>query len=221
MSKYRCARAMFRNRVSSRGPVPSARTSLVSTPRFRCLKSDKAQVVFRDARGFDGQAFSDRFRGDRDLDLPRRDLHFLDQAQKRADAWLILGVAFTSDQRCNSLRNVCGLLRAGRADDTGLDRRNTEMPSDEISNQGLQLWCGQTPATGILRARAADQTMGYIVTQPAPLRSATCPRESVLPIRLRPDFSVVFEGYAGGAVNRATPRRTRMRSLRADILRTC
>jgi hypothetical protein len=24
--------------------------------------------------------------------------------------------------------------------------------------------------------------------------SATCPRESVLPIRLRPDFSVVFEG---------------------------
>ena len=29
--------------------------------------------------------------------------------------------------------------------------------------------------------------------------SATCPRESVLPIRLRPDFSVVFEGYAGGA----------------------
>ncbi|MFN3746311.1 MAG: hypothetical protein ACK4TL_16540, partial [Hyphomicrobiaceae bacterium] len=29
--------------------------------------------------------------------------------------------------------------------------------------------------------------------------SATCPRQSVLPIRLRPDFSVVFEGYAGGA----------------------
>jgi hypothetical protein len=32
--------------------------------------------------------------------------------------------------------------------------------------------------------------------------SATCPRESVLPIRLRPDFSVVFEGYAGWAANR-------------------
>ena len=54
-----------------------------------------------------------------------------------------------------------------------------------------------------------------------PILSATCPRESVLPIRLRPDFLVVFEGYAGGAVNRATPRRARMRSLRADILRTC
>ena len=32
-----------------------------------------------------------------------------------------------------------------------------------------------------------------------PFLSATCPRESVLPIRLRPDFSVVFEGYAGRA----------------------
>lgn len=29
--------------------------------------------------------------------------------------------------------------------------------------------------------------------------SATCPRESVLPIRLRSDFFVVFEGYAGEA----------------------
>ena len=27
--------------------------------------------------------------------------------------------------------------------------------------------------------------------------SATCPCESVLPIRLRPDFSVIFKGYAG------------------------
>jgi hypothetical protein len=32
-----------------------------------------------------------------------------------------------------------------------------------------------------------------------PTPSATCPRESVLPIRLRPDFFVVFEGYAGEA----------------------
>ena len=32
-----------------------------------------------------------------------------------------------------------------------------------------------------------------------PIPSATCPSESVLPIRLRPEFSVVFEGYAGGA----------------------
>ena len=51
--------------------------------------------------------------------------------------------------------------------------------------------------------------------------TATCPRESVLPIRLRPDFSVVFEGYAGGAVNRPSPQEARKHSLRADILWTC
>jgi hypothetical protein len=38
-----------------------------------------------------------------------------------------------------------------------------------------------------------------------PTPSATCPRESVLPIRLRPDFSVVFEGYAGGAEHLLAP----------------
>jgi len=32
-----------------------------------------------------------------------------------------------------------------------------------------------------------------------PSLSATCPRESVLPIRLQPEFLVVFEGYAGEA----------------------
>jgi hypothetical protein len=32
--------------------------------------------------------------------------------------------------------------------------------------------------------------------------SATCPRESVLTIRLQPDFLVVFEGYAGEAEHR-------------------
>ena len=50
--------------------------------------------------------------------------------------------------------------------------------------------------------------------------SATCPRESVLLIRLRPDFSVVFEGYAGGAEHRPLREMSRRRSLRADILRT-
>ena len=35
--------------------------------------------------------------------------------------------------------------------------------------------------------------------RPAP--SATCPSESVLPIRLPPDFSVVFGGYAGGVIH--------------------
>ncbi len=51
--------------------------------------------------------------------------------------------------------------------------------------------------------------------------SATCPRETLLPIRLWPDFSVVFGGYAGWAVNRHIPQSARTRSLRADILRTC
>src|SRR5690554_2952833 len=36
-----------------------------------------------------------------------------------------------------------------------------------------------------------------------PTLSAICPRESVLPIRLRPDFLVVLEGYAGGALHLA------------------
>jgi len=52
------------------------------------------------------------------------------------------------------------------------------------------------------------------------LRSATCPRESVLPIWLRPDFSVVFEGYAGGAEHWPPRQEARKRSLRADILWT-
>ena len=51
-------------------------------------------------------------------------------------------------------------------------------------------------------------------------RSATSPRESVLPIWLRPDFSVVFEGYAGGAEHWPWRREARKRSLRAVILRT-
>jgi hypothetical protein len=33
----------------------------------------------------------------------------------------------------------------------------------------------------------------------SPVPSASCPCKSVLPIRLRPDFLVVLEGYAGGA----------------------
>lgn len=51
--------------------------------------------------------------------------------------------------------------------------------------------------------------------------SATCPRESVLPIWLQPDFSVVFEGYVAGAVNRPKCQQGRSRSLTTDILRTC
>jgi len=53
-----------------------------------------------------------------------------------------------------------------------------------------------------------------------PIPSATCPREKVLPIWLGPDFSVVFEGYAGGAEHWQWCREARKRSLMADILRT-
>ena len=53
-----------------------------------------------------------------------------------------------------------------------------------------------------------------------PIPSATCPRESVLPIRLRPDFLVVFEGYAGGAEHWPLRREAWKWSLRADILWT-
>ena len=48
--------------------------------------------------------------------------------------------------------------------------------------------------TPLLRVQAGNRLEGS-----NPFHSATCPHESVLPIRLRPDFSVVFDGYAGGA----------------------
>ena len=47
-------------------------------------------------------------------------------------------------------------------------------------------------------------------------RPATYPSESVLLIRLRPDFSVVFEGYAGGAEHLSQCQEASNRSLRAD-----
>ena len=46
-----------------------------------------------------------------------------------------------------------------------------------------------------------------------PFVSATCPRESVLPIRLRLDFSVIFKGYAGGAEHRPRRQKGQKRSL--------
>lgn len=69
--------------------------------------------------------------------------------------------------------------------------------------------------TPLLRVQAGNRLEGS-----NPFRSATCPRESVLPIRLRPDFFVVFEGYAGGAEHRRQHLEARKRSLRTDILRT-
>src|SRR6056297_3144888 len=49
-----------------------------------------------------------------------------------------------------------------------------------------------------------------------PLRPATCPSESVLPILLPPDFIVVFEGYAGGAENWLRREEAWKRSLRVS-----
>ena len=69
--------------------------------------------------------------------------------------------------------------------------------------------------TPLLRVQTGNRLEGS-----NPFVSATCPRESVLPIRLRPDFSVVFEGYAGGAEHWLRLQKARQRSLRADILRT-
>ena len=55
------------------------------------------------------------------------------------------------------------------------------------------------------------------VALPPPL----APNESVLLIRLRPNFSVVFGGYAGGAINRCLRQPAPTWSLRADTLQTC
>ena len=53
-----------------------------------------------------------------------------------------------------------------------------------------------------------------------PTASATCPSEIVLPIRLLPDFSVVFGGYAGEAEHSPLRQKVRKGSLRAVILPT-
>lgn len=70
--------------------------------------------------------------------------------------------------------------------------------------------------TPLLRVQTGNRLEGS-----NPFVSATFPRESVLSIRLRPEFLVVFGGYAGEAVNRHTTQQARKRSPRADILQTC
>lgn len=70
--------------------------------------------------------------------------------------------------------------------------------------------------TPLLRVQAGNRLEGS-----NPFVSATCPRESVLPIRLRLDFLVAFEGYTGGAEHRRRRHEARKRSLRLDILWTC
>ena len=69
--------------------------------------------------------------------------------------------------------------------------------------------------TPLLRGQTGNRLEGS-----NPFVSATCPRESVLPIRLRPEFLVVFEGYAGGAEHQRGRHAVRKRSLRGYILRT-
>ena len=69
--------------------------------------------------------------------------------------------------------------------------------------------------TPLLRVQAGNRLEGS-----NPFHSATCPRERVLPVRPRPDFLVVFEGYAGGAEHWCRRQEARRRSLKADILRT-
>lgn len=62
--------------------------------------------------------------------------------------------------------------------------------------------------------------MGNCLEGSNPFLSATSPRESVLPIRLRPDFFVVVEGYAGGAEHWPPSQKAWKRSLGASILLT-
>ena len=58
----------------------------------------------------------------------------------------------------------------------------------------LRRGAGVVDRGGLENRCARERTVG---SNPTP--SATSPRESVLPIWPQPDFSVVFEGYAGEA----------------------
>jgi hypothetical protein len=114
--------------------------------------------------------------------------------------------------------------------DLSRGRRSCTMPGDTIARGLRKPRPAATYPTGLVPRRDAgavergglENRCGCKPTEGSnPSPSATCPHESVLPIRLRPDFSVVFEGYAGGAVNRPCCQEAPKWSLRADILRTC
>src|SRR5690606_26182388 len=67
----------------------------------------------------------------------------------------------------------------------------------------------------VARFRPVSQPMPLdLLEQGSPTPSATCPRESVLPIRLRPDFSVIFKGYASEAEHRPRCQVAQKGSLR-------
>ncbi len=95
-----------------------------------------------------------------------------------------------------SLRNVEDLLH-----ERGIDICHEPVP--QIASSHIFQWL--TPQRRFDRSRVP---------------SATCPHESILPIRLRPDFLVVFEGYAGWAEHWRLRQKARKRSLRASILWT-
>ena len=67
--------------------------------------------------------------------------------------------------------------------------------------------------TPLLRVQTGNRLVGS-----NPIVSATCPSESVLRVRLRPESSVVFVGYAGGAEHWTPRQEARKRSLRPGIL---
>ena len=70
-----------------------------------------------------------------------------------------------------------------------------------VDRGGLENRCGFAPTVGS-----------------NPTLSATYSREIVLPIWRRPDFFIVFEGYAGEAVNWPCCPEGQKRSLNADIV---
>ena len=87
-----------------------------------------------------------------------------------------------------------------------------------------------SPANRELLGRWVSGLNQWIANPPYPLQgtegsnpslSAIRISQTVLPSRLQPDFCVVFEGYAGGAVHRLRRREARKRSLETYILRTC
>ena len=85
----------------------------------------------------------------------------------------------------------------------------------------ITVFAGRRDA-GVVERGGLENRCGGDPTQGSnPCLSATCPSESVLPIRLQPEFLVVFEGYAGEAEHWPLGQEVRKRSLRADILRTC
>ena len=114
-----------------------------------------------------------------------------------------------------SLRNVEDLLH-----ERGID----------ISHETVRFWWNRFGLMFAAENRSKYvQKYGILINQcvtpqrtfaPSPVRSATCPLESVLLYRLWPDFPVLFKGYAGVAVHRPWCQVVWKWSLCGGILRT-